>query len=291
MMDIDPSRLDGQGCNLLHAMWDGWLGDVKDLAIFKKLLDLGCDIRQRDHLGQSVLHHIVSRCAIRNGEWPGLERVIAEVARVAPDLLNAVNSFKSTPLHYSILQLTMTVPFRQKVGMANAWPEYLDLPHCLLRLGANASGVTKDGNSVLHLIAPGVYNQDIGSLFSELVNQRGADINARNAKGQTPLLVFANRYWVLTEVFPRLFGRWKRPDGLVEAVARLKALGADFSARDLEGNGVLHLAAADAAVLFKTLMDESGLDPMMENAAHQTAIDLAATYNNSDVLALFEKKK
>jgi ankyrin repeat protein len=127
------------------------------------------------------------------------------------------------------------------------------------------------------------------SLFEDLVH-RGADINTRNKKGETPLFEFAS--------LPRNDRRFaffihsqenKEEAPEMPAMAMLERLRADFFARDNKGLSLLHVAASGNDVRFKELMAK-GLDVMMEDEAQQTPIDVAAAAGNEGVLALFEKK-
>ncbi|KAH8650706.1 hypothetical protein BGZ61DRAFT_487770 [Ilyonectria robusta] len=149
--------------------------------------------------------------------------------------------------------------------------------------------------SVLHMLA-----EDLGTMgFRELLRDfvsRGADINGLNTKGETPLFTFAHRYpQESDDVFGLDYMKQKvRGDEYEEtreqgATALLQELGADFFVTNKEGEGRLHVAAAGDVVRFQELMSV-GLDPMMENNVHQTAIDIAASCSNNAVLEVFQEK-
>ncbi|OAQ98583.1 hypothetical protein LLEC1_01558 [Akanthomyces lecanii] len=267
---INPDSRDPKGCTLLHAVCDSWGGpdrvidtttdsddsddSVEDtdkrkeesITAFQQLLALGCDIQARDTGGQSVVHHMIYRGWKHPQKLWRLEKSLAEIGRIAPDLLSAPNASGNTPLHYSALLATST----RRSGKPDHKDGMVDLTRLLLRSGANPAG--------------------------------------------TPLMIYADR----TNVLLRLKGNSGRcglvlvdDEAAVDAgVAALEAAGADFGVLDAQGNGLLHRAATDEVQLFRALMVRGGLDPMRENEAHQTAIDVAATYNNNEILALFEKK-
>lgn len=311
---INPDCRDPRGCTLLHAVCDSWGGPdrvidttsgeddsddgVEDteqkqeegVTAFQQLLALGCDIQARDASGQSVVHHMIYRGWKHPKKLWRLEKSMTDVARIAPELLSAPNASGNTPLHYSVLLATST----RQPGKPGHTDRMVDLTRLLLRNGAKpGGGVNDDGNSILHLMAHNLDHGDVAALFSELTGDGGLDVNARNSRGETPLMIYADR----TSVLLRLKGDSGRcglalvhDEAAVDAgVATLQAAGADFGVLDAQGNGLLHRAAADEVQLFRALMVRGGLDPMRENEAHQTAIDVAATYNNNEILALFEK--
>ncbi|EGX90100.1 ankyrin 2,3/unc44, putative [Cordyceps militaris CM01] len=314
-VDMDASCLDPKGCTLLHAICDSWAGpdgvidmtsddeDDEDesaeegIVAFQQLLALGCDIQARDNSGQSVVHHLIYRAWKYPQKLGRLEKFIAEISRIAPDLLSAPNASGNSPLHYSALLATSTRR-TERVGGSGADDDtrpaqqelMVDLTRLLLRSGASPTGVNQDGNSVLHFLAPNLDRGDVTALFITLVRDHGLDVNASNAQGETPLMLLANRTSVLLRFFSSRNGLCLADEAAAEGVAALAALGADFRVADARGNSLLHLAATDEARLFKAVMDCGGLDPMEENEAHQTAIDVAATCNNNEILALFEKK-
>lgn len=314
VLEIDGGSLDPKGCTLLHAVCDSWSGPdaVEDMdddgeatdedekktetTAFQKLLSLGCDIAGYDRSGQSVVHHMVYQAWKRPGELGRVQKSIADVEHLAPDLLSRPNAFGNTPMHYSALLATSSRKSARCSSMSlqdrpAVTDELVDISRLLLRHGASPTGVNQDGNTVLHFMAPNLDFADIVTLFTELVRDHGLDVNARNARGETPLMLFANRTNMLRRFADgHRFSPPLRNEALEEPVLALQAIGADFAVTDAQGNGLLHLAATDEVQLFKAIMERGGLDPMRENDVHQTAIDVAAVHNNNEILALFEKK-
>ncbi|KAM3565221.1 hypothetical protein MY1884_000294 [Beauveria asiatica] len=309
-MDIDAGCLDPKACNLLHAVCDSWggpdhaidmtLDDVDDdddgddekeeerISAFQQLLALGCDIQARDSSGQSVVHHMIYRGWKHTRRLARLEKSIEEVSRIAPDILSAPNASGNTPLHYSVLLATSTRRTEQ-AGEKQRKDQMVDLTRLLLCSGASPTGINRDGNSVLHFMAHNLDRGDVAVLFAELVRgEHGLDVNARNARGETPLMLLANRTNVLLRLGAGCGSLCLDDEAAAQSVAMLAELGADFAVTDAQGNGLLHLAATDEVQLFKAFMDSGKLDPMLENLAHQTAIDVAATYDNNEILALFQ---
>jgi ankyrin repeat protein len=91
----------------------------------------------------------------------------------------------------------------------------------------------------------------------ELLLKHGADPNARDAQGGTPLYYAAR-------------------DGCVEVVRiLLLRQGADLNARDAEGNTPLHRAAANCRYTLAQLLIQHGADPNAKNNQDKTPLDLA----------------
>ncbi|XWW94227.1 hypothetical protein V2A60_002170 [Cordyceps javanica] len=317
-VDIDAGCLDSKGCTLLHAVCDSWGGpdgvinttsdndddDAEDadenITAFKQLLAIGCDIQARDNNGQSIVHHMIYSGWKHPFQLGRLKKSLEEISLIAPNLLSAPNASGNTPLHYSTLLATptrkiITVDCRVYEPIQAQQGLMVELTRLLLRHGASPAGANQDGNSVLHFMARNLDRKDVAAQFAELVRDHGLDVNARNALGETPLMLLANRTAVLLRSCTGGnsgldYSLRLDSEAAAERVAMLAALGADFQVTDEHGNGLLHLAATDGVQLFKAVMDRGALDPTMENHAHQTAIDVAATYNNNEILALFKKE-
>jgi ankyrin repeat protein len=71
-------------------------------------------------------------------------------------------------------------------------------------------------------------------------------------------------------------------------IQMLKELGVDFFAEDKQSQNLLHVAAKGDVRRFKLMT--LGLDPLCEDNAQRTAIDVAAARTNVPILGLFEKK-
>ncbi|KAJ6786444.1 hypothetical protein PWT90_03329 [Aphanocladium album] len=302
-VEIKSGSRDPRGCNLLHAVCDSWGGpdavldmeldeddkdavkEEKEMTAFQRLIALGCDVRERDNIGQSVMHHMIYRAYKFPQRLERVQKSIEEISRLAPELLDAPNASGNTPMHYSALLATSS----RGSDKSDQEDSLVGLSRLLLLNGASPAGVNRDGNSVLHFLAPNLDHADVATLFSELVRDHGLDIKARNALGETPLMLFASRSKILRRLAGSRGGLYLENETVDEAVAMLETIDADFSVVDKQGNGLLHLAAADEVELFKAIMDKGKLDPMMENQAQLTAIDVAAAHNNNEILALFEK--
>jgi ankyrin repeat protein len=279
---LEINRQDGQGRTLLHlacqnhpdqiATADQEEGD--QLTRFQKLVSLGATLEARDNFGRNILHYLIDRDVYI--EIPKL--TLGHILDKCPHLVLQSDKTGHTPLHNAV--------------RLAAFRRHPDTAETLLSAGADALAVTKSGDNMLHLLATNLDTPELRNLFHDLA-RRGVDINARNPNGETPLFAFSKR---IKKMLGGLFGggsgglfapqRQYSEDG---ALQLFQNLGADFSARNVKGQGLLHVAAPGDVGRFKELLS-LGLDPMLEDDAHQTPIDVAAACGNQDVLALFEKR-
>ena len=252
-------------------------------TVFQRLVALGADVGVRDQLDQNILVSLI-RPTIWSTPSPRWRNTLEAILRLAPELVHDTDVQGDTPLIHAL---------RVAVGPV------ADTETARRLLSAGASPLVTDSRceGVLHILAEDLGTAGLRDLFRDLVD-RGADINGRNIKGETPLFKFARRSPQNADSFyDSNYGKRKvRGDEYEDpreqgAIALLQELGADFFATDNEGRGLLHIAAAEGGdvVRFKELM-AVGLDPMMENDMQQTAIDAAAAFSNDDVLEIFEKQ-
>lgn len=121
-------------------------------------------------------------------------------------------------------------------------------------------------------VAPGMLgaaarDNDVG-LLAALVG-RGADVNARDARGYTALMLAAY-------------------EGCGEAFDWLLANGADPNARDNAGNSVLMgVAFKGHAELARKLL-AAGADPSVRNHSQMSALQVAAMFGRDDIVQLLE---
>lgn len=95
----------------------------------------------------------------------------------------------------------------------------------------------------------------------ELLLARGADLDARDAKGSTPLmLAVANR--------------------CLSAVLALLAAGADPNCADTAGSTALHLAAAERSLELARVLLQAGADHTARDRKGQLPIDVARDPDN-----------
>jgi len=86
---------DNEGLSpLMRAAGGGWLETVK------MLLELGADLRLKDHRGRSALHFVVQMAVIQESYLPYLRSVLELMPRNALEL---ADEHGRTPLHYALI--------------------------------------------------------------------------------------------------------------------------------------------------------------------------------------------
>jgi ankyrin repeat protein len=239
-------------------------------TVLEHLLAAGADIMTRDHFGRNVLMAMLSG---KTGCTEASSRAIRTAINEAPDLINQTDMNGKSVLMYAVKS------DRQAKNGA------LSHASVLIEAGASIHCKKKSGDGLLHILSR-FMSTGAQALFRDLV-AKGLDINERNASGETSLFVYARR-----SSRDEQTQRWNKKKGGVEAGATemFRELGADFTVKDNEGRGLLHVAAMMNIERFKELLAE-GLDPLEEDKIGQTAIDKAAASNNIGVLKLFQKDK
>lgn len=281
---LDVHHRDAKGRTLLHMVCENrngpdhiigsYIQDSNDIPervhAFQRLLSLGSDLTAQDNFGHNVLHYMLVG---ENDIEPSVcAQFLAYILQNTPGFLNQGDDNGETPLHYAMVRAVDS----KNTGEAEM----------LMEAGADPMIISKRGDTMLHILGRGLAIAALRTLFQALV-ERGIDINARNARGETALFSFYDgpktepNSWILDEA-DRPTGEHTKP--------LLEKLGGDFFVRDDKGRGLLHAAARGDVERFQELL-EMGLDPMIEDDAQQTAIDVAAACGNRDILELFEKKK
>lgn len=146
---------------------------------------------------------------------------------------------------------------------------------------------------------------------------RGADVNARNKEGSTPIFNFFRHGRIRVKLehtkpirrqnAQTMTEDYREREGLEISAAvdkepliwrLLDDVGVDWTAVNSKGQTLLHVVAAEhpsrdesasrrKVNRFRFLMDK-GLDPMKEDEEHRTSLDVAAALGSEDILALFK---
>ncbi len=240
-----------------------------------ELLRNGANVSAVDNDGKSALHYL----AINRQHEKTLDLLLNQGAPAS-----AKDNAGFSPLHYAMKKRSL--PAIQK----------------LLAAGADPLEPDPDGCSALHLIAHHLVGYDdskVEALFKRFV-KAGVDLNARDNKGNTPLFPYAAAQKVYSELETPL-----APD---YASQMLLWDGADFAARNAEGETLLHIVARrsagegervnderaqlnrDTVTVFKILLDK-GLDARAEDHRQRTPLDIAAACGNEGILALFARNE
>lgn len=289
--NIDANQRDGSGRTLLHAAcssrrgpdvplglfpWDPWDPRTSnETSVFGHLVSLGADVEATDNLGQNVLHHMLRHPSgpLRNLPLAPIDKSLAYSLENHPSIINQKDKDGKTPLYLAIDRA-----IREKTTTATA--------DALLNAGADPTIADNQGNTVLHVLCRMLWVSPLRPLFHKLT-ELGCDVNARNSRGETPLFWY---YGGFSRDERDIYALNRHPatyDDDEGGIAALEAAGADFGARDEAGQGVLHFAARRHARRFRTLLAR-GVDPMVEDKAGRTAVDVAAVCGNKGVLGLFK---
>lgn len=152
----DPNARDGTGWNALHHAF------LKGPDVYRVLLDAGADPTAVDNWGASPLHLVAGG---------GKQGVIPMLVEAGADI-NLLSGRGAAPLHEAIRH------YQENAARVAE----------LLEAGADASLRTEDGDTPLHLVvgASSWPDSSIGSV-AEMLVAAGADVNARNGRGETPV--------------------------------------------------------------------------------------------------------
>jgi hypothetical protein len=138
--------------------------------------------------------------------------------------------------------------------------ENVEAMRALIERGANVNAKDIGGNTPLHSAAENWAVECLKVLLSS-----GADINARNNLGETPLMVAGN---------------------IPKALGILLDAGADMNARDKRGSTALLNAASSGEISKVKMLIQRGADVSLRSPEGKTALDIAIESNHKKIAAL-----
>ena len=226
---LAPKAPDTPGEALHLAVRSGRLDDVK------RLIAGGAPVDARDALGSTPL---------LDAAWIGETEIAQFLMDHGADVNARHTESGATPLQYAVLK-----------GRT-------EMTKLLLKAGAAVSGEYRDGQSLLHVAAARGY-----AAIIELLVQAGANVQALDATGNTPLdsaVLHDQPFAVAALLRDRASATYVHP---------------------LDGRGALHEACMRGYVDMLRPLIDAGADPTARDRFGQTPLDIALAYKNGNVVA------
>jgi ankyrin repeat protein len=280
---LDAHLVDPEGQTILHTacsvertLKNSLYGEPSYVDM---LLQQGADVFARDSKGRNALHFLFTGVE-RKIAIPDPRAVTAILAR-APDLVAQVDDEGNTPLHKA------------------SWAA-IDHVGELLDAGADPLVVNAKGDTPLHYLvcdtwyaAHGVTLEGARCENFRRILSLGANPNARNLHGETPIFSFLNSNsavyftprWAVPERMSYFSKDWEKAlyDVFDDA-------GVDWHAVNGAGETLMHSAARVGNVELFRFLTGKGVDVGVEDHRQQTALDIAAAVGAGEILGMFERK-
>lgn len=187
--DIDSSDRLGR-TPLSYAAWRG------HTAIVKRLVKAGACIRSPDHSGWSPEEYALCAGNAEVLEALRMKSSATSVDAARPDLLSSACAIGNEAVVRWLLEEKTYTEARDRAGYTPLWEaviyQKVALVEILLEHGANTEAkVKKDGRTVLcYMVGLKRPSDAVRMIISKLL-EYGADVNARDANGQTPAMTAA----------------------------------------------------------------------------------------------------
>ena len=262
-----------------------------DVAAIDKLLDLGLPVESVDAQGATALLRAAG-CGHAAAVIRLLERG-ADPAQAAPSgatALSAAVTARRAATVLALLERGVPVDSRLPTGgtplMIAAALGFSEIVAKLLAHGAQVNASDERGTRALHAAAQFAFRSsetDSARRSMQLLLEHGADVNAANAAGQTPLLL--------------LLGGATEPGSGSDQVHLLELLPlflfahADLDRQDERGVGPLHACAMQGLLLVARTLLAAKADPMRRDVLERTPRQVAHMLGFVDLAAEFGSRE
>lgn len=277
----------------------------RNVAMVRLLLERGSDVGARNLRGQNSLHLALEA---ERRQQRG-ERFDATLVRELLDAGCDANVQEHltgyTPLHVVVRHLSRASRNDAREEERRGADDVLQL------LLASGSGSARcDVNRRTHRLSTALHfaacSSDLGVL--QLLLDSGADMNAQNYRGETPLMEAIDRgqeetaSWLIRAGCDVTLGNRYRQTALhyaanknsaaVVVVLLVSSGECDVNAVDLNGDSALHIACGKGHVdAARILLSNGTVDPSLLNVNGKTAASVALESGFADVVQLTEQRK
>lgn len=244
----DWKAMDENGNTILNLMINS--NYASEPKFISKLVQLGCDPRQKNKDGLEPLHKLCQYYYLNRADKTD---AVGQILVDAGGDLEAKDAKGCTPFHH----LVQTLRNRSH-------EDQVLIPRFVRTFGVNVNAVDEDGNSALHMLFQG----EPSDVFKDLVFNLGADARATNQAGENLMHVLMRSSLAEKAAIP------------VEWVQGLAEYGISSTHQDQNGNTPLH-------VLCQTRLSPKARGWPQENTwPSDEAVDLLISLDNGQSLEM-----
>ena len=238
----------------------------------KLLIEKGCDVNEKDHLGKTMLHEMC-----RTGNIEIIKLLIKNGAR-----LNEQSNTGKTELFYGI------EPIKENS---------IEIIKILLKNGANVNLKDKNEGTLIHKLAGEQNKEQESKKLMRLLIVKGAKIDERDKYGYTPLMNICYFHDNL-EMIKLLIKNGANPEKVdkqnkrainlacannqTKIVNYLMRYEKDINRQDIKGNTLLHEVCQNEYLKIDEIVElliEKGIDTKIRNNDNETALEMMKNKN------------
>ena len=263
-----------------YLSFHGWRGGVEFL------IKSGADVNAKEiSLGNAPLHQAASR---------GHKDIVILLLQNGADV-NVSNKVKETPLHKAVCAGSIDImkillehganpnqlgkDDMASLHLASHHRERPEALSMLIEYGADVNTMGDDKRQPLH-VASANQNKEAALVLLE----NGADINAKDKEGFTPLheTIFAGVPW--GEKWKSVVANQESYEGRQEFISFLVGRGAEVNSRNNKGETPLHILVTYMSEKLLVLFLKLGADVNAKDNQGQTPLHMAVLFSRSDLV-------